>query len=253
MQLDLSGLQGRSHTLDVHTCLIEPGLLLRIEQDARHRAAGTYRSNWPELQLRAAQHYMLAAREILRSMHLPQVVSEQKEGRICILGFETNNVPHNEFPPHWHLIAEWPHFFGAVAPHLYLDDVGRNVKNRVSVNGSRAKADYATGEWCCLKGYTGNDILALRVDADGSLAITAPHQPIYSLLYTKDAHKCVVRNAAGMDVAIVQLESNVDTGHFVTNWINHGDKALAPSFREVIKFDPLTGTPDTVDRTELTS
>lgn len=244
--LDLGGLTGRSTTLDVHTSLHEPGLLVRIEQNAWHRRAGVYRTTpWPYVEINAALHYMLAAREVVLALGIPQFMVAHQEGRVAIMGFETNNPPHWDAPPHWHLICEWPRWYGASAPHLYLDANGRHKGNRASVNGARAVASYQDGEWCVMRGYTGKDLAAVQYTSDGAVAITAPLQPIYLISYCHEAKACFVQDENRQEIGRLAAVNDPDAGQLSFAWLRSetgaGGAAFPATYQRTVQYDPLTG------------
>ena len=70
---EISGLQGISRTLYVHTTLREPGLTIRVEQNHPGRRAGPYRKEeYPDRLILAANTYQFAMAEILKLMGIPE-------------------------------------------------------------------------------------------------------------------------------------------------------------------------------------
>ena len=146
---EISGLTGPTRTLYVHSILRDPGLTLRIEQNHIGRRAGKYREgDYPATEILAANHYMFAMREMLYALDLPQYLNRNRLGYLLILGFETNNEIHTDYPPHWHLIYRWPNHAGSPAPHIYLAPDGKMTENACYVDCAHGThRDYSAGEY----------------------------------------------------------------------------------------------------------
>ena len=144
---------------------------MRIEHNQETRFVGLY-EDYPELQIKAVLHYMFACWEILNISEIASSVSEDKIGHFAILGFETNNALHPDFPPHWHLILRWPYRVGSQAPHIYVDADGKNIENISSIDGIPGfKAEFKPEEWMNLVDMYGESRLAIKVDEDGGYSL----------------------------------------------------------------------------------
>ena len=105
--------------------------------------------DYPEIQIEAASHYTFAMRELLKQMGIPAYLHENQLGYMLLLGFETCNEVHTDYPPHWHMIFRWPNFCGSQAPHIYLDQDGKMTENIMYVDGiSGVCRKYGPEEWC---------------------------------------------------------------------------------------------------------
>ena len=155
---------------------------------------------------------MFACWEILNISEIASSVSEDKIGHFAILGFETNNALHPDFPPHWHLILRWPYRVGSQAPHIYVDADGKNIKNISSIDGiPDFKAEFKPEEWMNLVDMYGESRLAIKVDDDGGYSLksndiiykTSPfkndkvevyinNNPLFKLKLTDDSEKGVL-------------------------------------------------------------
>jgi len=136
-QIEISGLLGPTRTLYAHSILREDGITLRVEENDIGRCAGKYdKDTYPQTQIDASVHYTFAAREVLRHMGIGKYLHDNHLGYILLLGFETCNELHPDYPPHWHLIFRWPYFCGSQAPHIYIDKEGNNplMKSAISNN-----------------------------------------------------------------------------------------------------------------------
>lgn len=239
---EISGLTGPTRTLYVHTILREPGLTLRIEQNHVGRRAGKYKSgDYPATEIAAANHYMFAAREIVRLLNIPQYLNANHLGYLLILGFETNNEIHTDYPPHWHLIFRWPNHCGSPAPHIYLDAKGRMTHNTFYVDGmSGCCHEYAPGEWCRFVDMYGHDVCALRIEADGGMSITCPRGPLYRMsAFDSNDGVCVYRD--GQYAGQIQTENDTTKGIFSISWVAERTLPYEKSYRETVNYDPLTG------------
>lgn len=247
---EVSGLTGPTRTLYVHTILREPGLTLRIEQNNIGRRAGKYREgNYPETEIQAANHYMFAMREIVCALDLPQYLNRNHLGYLLILGFETNNEIHTDYPPHWHLIYRWPTHAGSPAPHLYIASDGRMTENACYIDCMHgAHRDYQQGEWCGFVDPYGHDVCAVRIDADGGMSVTKPGASVYKMSrYTKENGVIICKD--GHEIGSIRTENNTDTGHFEVTWNSTAKtSAFRTSYTETIDYDPFTGSITAVKR-----
>ncbi|RGB74296.1 hypothetical protein [Anaerococcus nagyae] len=171
ISLTFDNLPLKTSTLSVHSIIRREGQTMRIEHNQETRFVGLY-EDYPELQIKAVLHYMFACWEILNISEIASSVSEDKIGHFAILGFETNNALHPDFPPHWHLILRWPYRVGSQAPHIYVDADGKNIKNISSIDGIPGfKAEFKPEEWMNLVDMYGESRLAIKVDDDGGYSL----------------------------------------------------------------------------------
>lgn len=239
--LEISGLSGRCRTLDAHTLIREPGLTLRIEENDKNRRSGVYRSGtYPELQIIAANHYMFAMREILHFMELPHYLNKEKLGYLLILGFETYNEVHGDYPPHWHIIFRWPYFCGSLAPHIYIGDDGKMLFNRTSVDGIPGLThQYQNGEWCYFVDYKGRNVMAISVLEDGSMAVTKPNDGIY-IIHPFNIETGVQITKDDCPIGFITTKNDIEKGIF-TCYLS-SNSPLKQSYEETITYDHLLGT-----------
>ncbi len=215
---EISGLTGKTRTLYIHKSLKEPGLTVRIEQNDPGRCAGKYRhEEYPEKQICAAQHYVFAMREILRIMQIPQYLSQSGLGYMLLLGFETNNEEHGDYPPHWHMIYRWPTYCGSQAPHIYLDNYGKMTHNLMCIDRiPHVRHDYHPGEWCCFVDMYGREIMQCRINQDGGMSVQREHHPIYSISPYTD--KGIYLFCEEENIGLIRVQNDVKDGKLeVTN------------------------------------
>lgn len=238
---EISGLTGPTRTLYIHSILREPGLTLRIEQNNIGRRAGKYREGYyPATEILAANHYMFAMREIVHALDLPQYLNRSQLGYLLILGFETNNEVHTDYPPHWHLIYRWPTYAGSPAPHVYLAPDGKMTHNVCYVDCHRGcSKDYAPGNWCPLVDPYGHDLCAVRIDEDGGMSMTKPTASIYRMgPYTPEG---VTVYKDGQPIGIIHTVNDTEAGKFQVRWECAASSSVRASYSETISYDPLTG------------
>lgn len=239
---EISGLTGPTRTLYVHSILRDPGLTLRIEQNHIGRRAGKYREgDYPASEILAANHYMFAMREMLYALDLPQYLNRNRLGYLLILGFETNNEIHTDYPPHWHLIYRWPNHAGSPAPHIYLAPDGKMTENACYVDCAHGThRDYSAGEWCPFVDPYGHDVCAIRINADGGMSITKPMSSIYTMsAYTPDVGVTIYKDDTL--IGTIRTENDTDQGIFNVTWNSTGNLNFHGSYSETIEYNPLTG------------
>lgn len=239
---EISGLTGPTRTLYVHSILRDPGLTLRIEQNHIGRRAGKYRDgDYPALQIQAVNHYMFAMREIAYALDLPQYLNRNQLGYLLILGFETNNEIHTDYPPHWHLIYRWPNHAGSPAPHLYVGADGRMTENMCYIDCQHGTHhDYGIGEWCPFVDPYGHDVCAIRIDPDGGMSVTRPMAGIYKMgAYSPDNGVTVYKDGAA--IGVIHTENDTTEGVFQLVWTNTAPSNFRASYSEIIRYDPITG------------
>lgn len=246
-EIDLNGLRGRSLTLDVHSHLFEPGLDIRVEHNDRLRSSGRFHTiPWPQRQIDAATHYIFASREALKSLGIPSMLAERNGGYVALMGFETCNPYHDDFPPHWHLIYRWENTAGSQAPHIYMDELGNNTHNKVTIDRiPRVQGHYEAEEWCFFKNEFGHDVFAMKVCRDGGVAIAKPESAIFKLT-PYDPERGVEVYAGSERVGAVQVKNDTTNGRMRIHWLNAGSVYPASeSYEEIIAYEPLLG--DTID------
>ncbi len=234
---EISGLTGKTRTLYIHTILREPGLTLRAEQNDEGRRAGAYRQGeYPAVQTAAALHYEFGMRELLKKSGVPSRLNEAGLGYLLLLGFETNNEVHGDWPPHWHLIFRWPDYCGSQAPHIYLDETGRMTRNLMCIDGiPRVRYTYAPGEWCSLVDRYGRHVLEIRIDEDGGMSAAAPNGPVFRLGAYRDG--CVKLYEEAAEIGTVRVQNDTQEG--VLRILKQ--KTGYPETTEEIRYDPLSG------------
>lgn len=82
-QVDIGDLTGSTTTLNVRTLIAEKGITIRLEHNLISRRAGMYISGeYPQMQINAAHHYIFAAYEVLKMLHIPEYLSENNLGYV---------------------------------------------------------------------------------------------------------------------------------------------------------------------------
>ncbi len=211
VDVEISGLQGGSRTLNVHTLIREPGLVLRVEHNDINRVAGKYSDlKYPCKQISAALHYEFATRELLLDTGLPGYLNDNDLGYLLILGFETCSPIHTDYPPHWHLIFRWPYFVGSQASHIYIDDEGRNISNILYVDGiSGVSKTYAADEWCKYVDMYGGDLCAFSIDPTGGYRHVKPNGDEYQVSAFKEDHG-VQLSRNGNPLGTVHVQDDIE-------------------------------------------
>ena len=239
---DLGGMKGAaSGTMSLYTRIDNGSLVMRLDQNVRGRGAGNYYgTHYPAVEVAAANHYIFAMREILRMLDLPDYLERNHLGYLYLLGFETGNDIHTDYPPHWHMIYRWPHLAGSQAPHYYLDDAGRSIKNTCYID----KIDwhcrtFYPGEWFRYLDYLGRDLCAVCIQEDGGVLVTRPNHPIYKIdPYTPSGVAvCLDQKVLGT----VTVSNDSESGRYTITWTRNESAAAPHSYTEEITYDPLTG------------
>lgn len=242
-EIDVAGFTGKTKTLYIHSRFFEPGMTIRIEQNHPHRVAGKYKNiSWPQTQFDAAQHYMYASRIALLALNIPDYLVENQLGYVALLGFESNNPVHGDFPPHWHLIFRWPNYAGSQAPHIYLNEKGENTHNIVYIDGiPGVKRTHEPEEWCYFKDMYARDAFAMKVCADGGLAITAPNKPIIRFTPYHDQNGVEVYLNDELQ-GFIKVWNDTQKGQMKIQWTKlDGAPLLLNSYQEEIEYHPLLG------------
>lgn len=239
-EMEISRLIGATTTLSIHTLMRNPGQTLRLEHNQPSRNVGKYMENYPKLQIQAVMHYMFATREIITHSRLGEQIHEKKLGHLLVLGFETNNPLHTDFPPHWHLILRWPYRTGSQAPHIYVNEDGLNVNNRVSIDGiPKVTHTYQANEWCHLKDFYGRTKVGIRVDDTGGYSLKTDVNTCYSV--SPYGNNLVNIYLNGQYLKSLQVIDDVATGQTLVKTMLVMDDDEYSLQEEIIKYDPLTG------------
>lgn len=240
---EISGLLGPTRTLYAHSILRENGLTIRVEENDIGRCAGMYsKETYPALEIMAVHHYMFAMREIVKRLGLPEYLSRNSLGYLLILGFETCNQIHTDYPPHWHLIYRWPYFCGSQAPHIYVDEQGKMISNVMYVDGiAGVHRDFEPGEWCKFVDMYGKDMMAFKINDDGGMSVTKPGAGIYRMMPYEEEKGVEIYHGESY-MGAVKVKVNLDAEEMEVTW-----KCGADAFRgEKICFDRLLGTVNSV-------
>lgn len=238
-ELEISKLIGPSRTLSIHTLMRRAGQTLRLEHNHVGRKAGIYMDEkYPEIQIKAVMHYMFAVREIISHSGIGEKIQADETGHLLVLGFETNNPTHPDYPPHWHLINRWPYRAGSQAPHIYVDEDGKNTHNRVSIDMiPKVGYTYEPGEWCDYKDYIGRKQLSLRITEDGGFEVLIGDSILYFVSPYKDDGVTIYLNNNKMK----HLKVSDDSENGDLTIISSVNSSFNNQVVEVIKYDPLTG------------
>eukprot|EP01130_Rhizamoeba_saxonica_P000659 TRINITY_DN10605_c0_g1_i1.p1 TRINITY_DN10605_c0_g1~~TRINITY_DN10605_c0_g1_i1.p1 ORF type:complete len:511 (-),score=91.95 TRINITY_DN10605_c0_g1_i1:94-1626(-) len=126
----LPGYMGPWLSIEIHSVFTETGLRVRIEHHSRYRMAGEYMSYGMDLEnvdlmYQSAWNFLFATREILANSGYLQYLSTQ-ESYIHLMGFETNNPLHGDYPPHFHIGLRGD---VTITPHYYLDQNSGGITN----------------------------------------------------------------------------------------------------------------------------
>ena len=234
---EISGLSGQTRTLYVHTMMREPGITVRIEQNSSGRRTGAYRrGKYPEVEIKAASHYIFAVRRVLQKLDVPRFLSEEELGYVLLLSFETYNEVHGDYPPHWHLILRWPERCGSPAPHIYMDEHGRMIRNVMYIDMiPDVSYTYQPLEWCPYKDKFGRTVMSCRIEADGGMSLTRKDRPLYTLTPYSDNGVGVLED--GVSIGNLQVKNDTSRGNMEIFWTDDMGKTET----EVICYDPLTG------------
>ncbi|MGH3428571.1 MAG: hypothetical protein ACRD3Q_10255 [Terriglobales bacterium] len=219
----------------------DPGVFLRLEHYDPDRAAGDYAGQPVRRQAAAAINQLLAAQAILHDSGL--AAQAAAEGHFyALMGFETNNVVHGDYPAHWHFAyfqgKDWT--AKAYLPHLLLDEHGRNIKNGQDVNGE-PRTDYGVGQPAGLLDTAGKPVAILTVRPDGGLDVQAGETgPVYSIVgdSTEDLSHFVTVLRDGRPWLRVSAKDEAKAGELVVN-----TQSLPAGRSSTVHYyyDPLTG------------
>lgn len=238
---DVAGLTGSTSTLSIHTLIEEPGLRIRLEHNHPGRKAGMYHDSvYPAIQIQAAHHYIMAMREIVRMLDIPAYLTENNLGYMYVLGFETNNEIHTDYPPHWHLIYRWANYVGSQAPHLYLGEDGATTHNKSYIDGiPYYSRTFGSDEWCKFVDCNGHDVCALCVQSAGGVLVTKPGGDVFRMSNFTDGKVTVFRN--GVQIGEVTIANQVENGIYEMRWTRAAGADAPASYLQRIVYDPLIG------------
>ncbi|PVM84460.1 hypothetical protein DDF62_22270 [Caulobacter radicis] len=221
---------------DVHTFVVEPGMVLRFEHDDRARRAGEYANASADfLERRAADNLTFAQREVVRRLGLGAKVKREGLGVIMIMGFDTNYPHgHTDAPAHIHMHMRWPDAAGTQIGHYYLDRTGLLTHNAVGFQGLKAPgARFGRGETFTTIDRLGRGVYSLRITSEGWLSIAAVEGP-----------SCLIRPvAAGFQSgAVVACDDAEPVEIQVRDDLEHGRLVVRTGLiEEVFSYDPDTG------------
>jgi hypothetical protein len=216
---------------------------MRANPDAqgRVRGCGPYNGRpYPDAETRAANNYLLAAREALRHMGgMGPRDTRTFDGNIVLLSFEVACARgHNDFSPHVHLMLYGPgHAPATQVAHFYMDERGRIVRNGFGRN-------YGPGDVCrmfdrkgnlgleCIITKEGGILLRKKPGADEYLLIgdeqTGAAEKVWVMLQGQKLAACTSSDDAGRGImtATVELMEEGKSSRIVT---------------QTLRYDPLTG------------
>jgi hypothetical protein len=227
-----------SPTVQVWSHLGQPasGLYWHVEHNDPDRAAGVWPAvAWPVVETRAVIAFMVASEAILQDSGAV-LRARQRQHFFALMGFETNNMLHQDNPPHWHL-SYYPGPTMAApkqtVPHFWVDAGGRVFYNGQDVQGA-GRTPYRVGDPAPIFDAEGGLLLVTTIRADGGLDIDVPGAPRYSIVPLVggafDGTALVLR--ADQPWRTVVIDDNYRTGLLHTRV----DETPA-SYR----YDPLTG------------
>ena len=221
------------------TNIVGTGFVLRFEHADPERRFGAYATTLPVRQRLAADRLEFAFREAVMALGLGAQVARDGLGVIEIMGFDTNDPHgHSDAPPHVHMHLRWPSNTGTQIGHFYLGPDGRLLRNAVGIAGLNAPSRvFQPGMPFDTIGAKGDPVFRQRIEADGSLTLSAP-----------DGRAC--RIGAPSDDFTVMIHVACDgrgaVGIGVTDDRDAGDVAVrtetaAGAILEHFRYDPRTG------------
>ena len=247
--LEVSKLTGRTRTLEVHTLIKEKGQTTRVEHNHPTKITGEYQS-YPEIEIQAVLHYMAACRYVLKLSGIAEYISNEELGHFVLLGFETNNFTHPDYPPHWHIILRWPYRVGSQAPHIYVDASGKNIVNRISIDGiPKVGAEFYPGEWFKFTDMYGGKPLAIRITKQGGIEVTTDNHLIYEIS-AFDSENGVILSLNNHPINKIKVNDDSSSGIMETSITNMAEDEI--QFNEIIHYDPLSGKINSLNRKKST-
>jgi len=240
-------------TLAVWSSLGEDALPIRIEHNLERRRAGKYaEGRWVGGEAAACIHYLIACRQILRDWGLHRQIRDEKLGHLSLMGFESNNPLHGDWPAHWHLIYYWPRpsdpaedpYLGSQVPHFYMDAEGCTRSNSIHIFGGKGRVAKARDPMI-FTDPKGRVRFAMDIRPDGGMDIgPAPGEWVYSIVagdergrFTESVR--VLRRGAEW----IRVAATDDTAKgILTLRVEPLDGKGEPA-TETRRYDPLTGRP----------
>lgn len=231
---------GCRSTLNVYSHVGDDTLPVRVEHNDPDRRAGQYADQpWMPAQPRAALNFVFGAREALADWGLPGEVHEAGAGTVRLMGYETNDPPHGDFPAHWHLNLGHPDAWdGSHIPHLYLDQEGRVSRNAMVVLGYPERSRmHGVGDPVTYRDAAGEVRMALDIRPDGGVDLgPEPGEWTYALTAGEGGFPAsVVVERAGEPWRTVAVEDDVTAGRLSVTVTGEEERT------ERYDYDPLTG------------
>jgi hypothetical protein len=231
------------HTMNVYTHVGTDALPVRVEHNHPERRAGHYADvPWVGAQARAALNLVFAAREAVEDWGVADRLHDDGRGTLRLMGFESNDPPHGDFPPHWHLNLGLPEpWEGSQIPHLYLDEAGRTTRNEVAVLGRPERSrTHGVRDPLELRDADGRVRVVVDVRPDGGVDLgPAPGEWRYSLVAGDGGFPgSVAVERRGEPWRAVAVRDDVRTGRLSVTVSGECERT------ETYEYDPLTGTPE---------
>lgn len=231
---------GCRSTLNVYSHVGDDTLPVRVEHNDPDRRAGHYADHqWADAKAEAALNFVFGAREALHDWGLPDRVRAAGTGTVRLMGFESNDPPHGDFPAHWHLNLGHPDAWdGSHIPHLYLDTDGRVTRNAMVVLGYPERSRvHGVGDPATYRDAAGTVRMGLDVRPDGGVDLGPdPGEWTYSLVAGDGGFpESVVVERDGEPWRTVAVEDDVAAGRLAVTVTGEGERT------ERHEYDPLTG------------
>jgi hypothetical protein len=237
-------------TFDLSSYFNETDLDVRIEHNSQYRRAGWYADNhWVVGQAHAAVNYQFACRQIMRDWGVHHQIAAANAGKMSILGFESWDPIHFDYPPHFHLIMYLPtaNNAGTKVPHFYMDALGRIYADKVQVLGHPELGDQYSyvGQPVTYVDTTSHVWMAATIRGDGGLDLGPDASTVsYSMVPDDATNGSVVAVRilkGGAPWARVTTLDDPLAG-ILTVRVDFSDGVTA-SQASTSYYDPLTGRP----------
>ena len=224
---------------EFETHLYWPGVELRFEHADPARRAGDYASGeFPAVQREAASNLEFGLFEAIRRLGLDHYVDDENQGRLFLMGFDTN-YPHgrSDSPPHMHLTLWLPNYSGTGSqiPHVYLTNDGLISHSTVAIYKSPAPfQDYKANDAFVAMDDLGRPIFSMTITSEGWLNLSR-----------FDGLQCALRPIAkGFDSGIkvtcpafpaisIQVKDNIESGEI--------RESIDGKLSSLFRYDPDTG------------
>jgi hypothetical protein len=233
-----------SPTIQVWSFLrrVPTGIEWRVEHNDPDRAVGYWAGvPWPSGETRAVVSYLSACEAILSDSGLAAEASRRGH-YFSLEGFETNNMPHLDNPPHWHLSYYPGATTGATpatVPHFWVDTRGRTFYNGQDVTG-KPRGQYHAGDPAPIYDGQGTLIVTTTIRADGGLDIIPPAGPTYSITSaTGDFTDGIQVLRAGLPWRTVRTIDDYHAGILLLDVRGLGHDPIRE--RRQVTYDALTG------------